>query len=1245
MKELFTPLEARQRHPILAFFARRPVTVAVLLVATAVLGMISTNLMPVELLPAGVEGKSLSVEVEYNRTGGNVSPMIVEKEVTLLVEAELSTISGITELTAVSRGTESDFYLSFDKDRDMDEAYAEVWAAVERARLRLPDTVGRIQVNRSRGDSSSWPVAFVNFSWDDGTTDPYLKLEQKIQPHLESIEGVASVNFFGTHRKFLAVDLDPEKTRSYGINLADLLQRLRGDNFRAPAGKVTIEEGDGSTLKQSRDVYLVADSRFASVEEIENLPVRPGLRLSDITRHGVEGGREHKGVYETVSVSTYVRVNRQDGATAMVFKTGDSNTVDVGKKLATGLDELRNNPEMSGFSIRVPWNQGDSIMESIENLLWTLLWGGVLAFFVLLLFLKSWRLSLMIALSIPLSMTMALAVMYFANETINLMVLMGFTLAAGMLLDNSIVVAENVFRRHSLGEEPYAAAVRGAGEVGLALILATSTTVIVFVTVVAMLDDEMLAHFMGKIGLPVCLSLGFSILLAIGVIPMTMYRMGMLKKEQKFPLRRWFVARRSKLTRRWRAGGAMRVVVLPGIALWEVMALFVGRNKDGLPGTPVVDRLAGWYESTIRAILPLRYLLTALVLSLTLFGVFWVYGAQSRTDRNQGNRDSVQLRMSFDDGSDIMVSKHALRITAIDPGSAAEQARLKTDDYILRYNDRPVDSLDDLRRLEESVPPGAVIPVQVARGKRTGTLDIVSGPSGIHGEMMDTEPLRDAIWTTYVFDVEDILLGTEGAAEKRRAAIEQGMDEEEAKLLYGRTPDEAREWFGIKDLSTSFSAGRANFWIYLDPERVAQSGDFYKRMIEAMPERAGVDVRGEFQGGDSSVSEVSVRINGPDTARLVQLADEVIVRLSSVEGLEGLRIDADEGLDEVTIGVDRQRAAAFGVEPSVLSQVIGFQLSGTSLRDYQKGENLLPLRVRFAPPADAGGNPRDPGLQDVSETRVATGAGASVAAKAMTTTSGMAKSSVGEIRRTNRKTSLRVVGTTSSEDLERIQQQVRNAMQGVKFPPGYEQELGGRFGDFEGQFTSLWTSLLWAAVLVFLVMCFLFESFLKPVCILIASLPGAMLGGFGLLYVTDTPIDGITMLGLLVLVGVVVNNGIVLVDLINRLRQQGVGRTEAIETGSRQRLRPIILTSLTTAFGLVPMAMGDAKFVGMPYYPMGRMVLGGILLSMVYTLVLVPLLYTILDDIGVAVKSWVAVIVGRKPAGGGELAPEPASAD
>lgn len=1244
MTELFTPELAQQRHPILAFFARRPITVAVMLVTVAVLGLISMNLMPLELIPGGIERKSLSVEVEYNRQGGVVSPLVIEREVTLIVEGELSTVPGITELTAVSRSDESDFNLEFDADRNMDEAYAEVWAAVERARLRLPDTVGRIQVRRRGADSGSWPVAFVNFSWEDSTEDPHIKLEQVIQPHLEAIDGVASVTFMGTHRKFIAVDLDPEKVAAYGVNTAELLQRLRGDNFRAPAGKATIEAGLGAGAHTRRDVYLIADSRFADIDEMERLPVRPGLALADITRHGVLYGQPHRGIYETESASSYVRVNRKRGATAMLFKTGDSNTVQVGDRIDASLEQLKTRPEFEGFTSRVAWNQGHSIKESIENLLWTLFWGGVLAFFVMIIFLKSWRLSLMIALSIPLSMTMALALMFFMDETINLLVLMGFTLAAGMLLDNSIVVAENVYRRSMLGEQPFAAAVRGAGEVGLALVLATSTTVIVFITVVFMLEDQTLSFFMGKIGLPVCLSIGFSILLAIGVIPMTMYGTGLLRSDKSSRLRQWFVGLRAKPLAAAKSSWPAPIWGLPLLLCWEALALVVGRNARGLPGTPIMDALALRYERAVRRMMPARWLIAIGLLLATGAGTIALQSASGQTDQNQGNRDSIQLRIGFDDGTDIMVSKHAMQVTAIAPDSAAERARLKVGDFILRYNGRPIESEADLRRLEQAGKGTALLPVTVARGKLTGTLGIAPGPTGISGIMADTEPLRDAIWQTYVFDVEDLLLGRDDAAEKRGQAIAQGMDEAQAKLMFGRTPEEAQEEFGIQTMTVSFSSGRAQFWIYLDPERVGEANDIYKRMVAALPERAGVDVRGEFSGSTSS--EVSVRINGPDTERLLVLAEEVIVRLSGIEGLEGLRVDTEEGIDEITLNVDRQRAAAFGVEPGALSQVMGFQLSGTSLRDYERGEVMLPLRVRFAPPVDETGDPRNPDLTDVAEARIVGSRGGSVAANAVTSTSGLARPQVGEVRRTNRKTSLRVVGTTSTEDLDRIESQVRAAMMGVKFPPGYSQELGGRFGRFGQQFNSLWMSLVWAAVLVFLVMCFLFESVLKPLCILFASIPGAMLGGFGLLYVTDTPVDGITMLGLLVLVGVVVNNGIVLVDLINRLRAEGFERTTAVETAARQRLRPIILTSLTTAFGLVPMAMGDAKFVGMPYYPMGRMVLGGILVSMVYTLVLVPLIYTILDDIGETVKSWLRIVFANRAKGGSaDSAPAPASAD
>lgn len=1240
--------EARRKHPVLAFFASRPITVSVILIATTVVGAVALNLMPIELMPAGFERQSISVDVPYNKANATVSPMVVERDVTLHVEAELSTIPGLVELEARSRNSGASFSLNFDGDKNLDEAYAETYAAIERARLRLPADVGRIQVRRDRSASGGWPIAFLSFYWEDDVRDPHVVLEQVVQPFLESIDGVSGVTFMGGHRKFIAVDLDPDKTRAYGVNLNELLQRLRGDNFRAPAGKVNVQEPLPTGQTTEREVYLVADSMFASIEQMERIPVAAGLTLADITRHGkYSDGREHRGVYETLSVSNYVRVNGRWGATAMVFQSGDANTVTVCNRLRDSLDELRARPDMQGFQVSVPFDQGSLITDSIRNVLDTLLWGGLLAFIVLLVFLKSWRLSLVIALSIPLAMTMALAIMYFWGESINLLVLMGFTLAAGMLLDNAIVVAENIYRRATLGEGPAVSAIRGAGEIGLALVLATGTTVIVFISVIFFSGERFMQVAMGKIGMPVCLSLLFSILIALVVIPVTMLKTRMLGESRPSRIRLHFVSWRERLAKLFDRSKLAALAAVPLILLWECVALFVGRNAHGPAQTPVMNRLAKGYGWLVERAVPARYLLAPLMLVTAFVATAFASGELERTDQNQGNRDRIQLRISFPRSSDVIVGKRALMVTELKPGSPAEKAGLRLGDFVLLYNSRQVGSIEELERIAATVPADVTVPLEVARGSSMGTLEIRGGSPGINGDLQDTQPLRDTIWNRYIFDVEDILLGKEGADIKRSQGENLlGLTPEQALARYGRTPAEAREFFGIETLSSSFSASRAQLWIYIDRERVEQSGEFYKRIVAALPERAGVEVRGGFEGGSSASSEAAVRLTGPDTVRLLQLADEVALRLGSVKGLEGVRVDTDEGMDEVTLNVDRQRASAFGVQASTMGQVLGFQLSGTQLRDYQQGEAQIPVRVRFAPPLDSQGNPRNPDLQDVTETRVPTGGTAGISAKSVSSSSGLASAGLGEIRRRNRQTSLRVVGTTSTEDLQRIQGEVESALQGIQFPPGYGREMGGRFEGFGGVMQDLIKTGIWAGLLVFLIMCFLFESFLKPVGIIVASVPSALAGGYLLLWVTGTPDDNLTRLGLLVLIGVVVNNGIVLVDLINRLRAEGVPRMEAVTMASRQRLRPILLTTLTTVFGLIPMAVGDSSFVGMPYFPMGRMVLGGMLMSMVYTLLLVPMLYLILDDVGLAIRSWGATLFAPKAKGGGaEAAPAPASAD
>jgi HAE1 family hydrophobic/amphiphilic exporter-1 len=173
-------------------------------------------------------------------------------------------------------------------------------------------------------------------------------------------------------------------------------------------------------------------------------------------------------------------------------------------------------------------------------------------------------------------------------------------------------------------------------------------------------------------------------------------------------------------------------------------------------------------------------------------------------------------------------------------------------------------------------------------------------------------------------------------------------------------------------------------------------------------------------------------------------------------------------------------------------------------------------------------------------------------------------------------------------------------------------------------------ALLLSITFVFLLMGVLFESFLLPLSI-ITTIPMAFLGVYWTLWLTGTPLDAMGAVGMVVLVGVVVNNGIVYIDLVTRLRRDGTSRTQALIEAGGRRLRPILMTALTTIFGVLPMAMGDSSFVGMPYSPLGRVVAGGLAAGTLLTLFLLPFLYSVLDDARDTSRRWLAWVVGRSP--------------
>ncbi len=220
---------------------------------------------------------------------------------------------------------------------------------------------------------------------------------------------------------------------------------------------------------------------------------------------------------------------------------------------------------------------------------------------------------------------------------------------------------------------------------------------------------------------------------------------------------------------------------------------------------------------------------------------------------------------------------------------------------------------------------------------------------------------------------------------------------------------------------------------------------------------------------------------------------------------------------------------------------------------------------------------------------------------------------IGEITRENRRTRIRLKVVSLEEDVKRLGRSINSALTDLSLPPGYEWGKGRRFQSIEESSRQRSRSWLLAIVFVFLLMGALFESFILPWAVII-TVPLSFFGVWWMLFITGTQFGLMAGIGVVILIGVVVNNAIVLVDWVNRLRETGVPRDEALIAASKQRFRPIAMTALTTMMGLLPMAVGNANLIGIPYAPMARAIIGGMLSATISTPIVVPLAYSLLDD-------------------------------
>lgn len=424
-----------------------------------------------------------------------------------------------------------------------------------------------------------------------------------------------------------------------------------------------------------------------------------------------------------------------------------------------------------------------------------------------------------------------------------------------------------------------------------------------------------------------------------------------------------------------------------------------------------------------------------------------------------------------------------------------------------------------------------------------------------------------------------------------------------------------RKRFKITQIYSFFSEqGWGGTNIKLDTKDITESKQLVDAIRKDLPKSARANVGigdqgGPGGGGGQQAQSVSVQLVGDSTQTLTELANEVVPILAKRKELTDVRVNSGDRNSELAVRVDRERALAFGFSAQEVGRFVELALRGAPLREFRRGENEVPVWVRFS-------GAEHYGSEDLESFTVRAPDGRSVPLLAMVDV--VIKPSANEVQRSNRQTTLTIQANLADKvSMPDARKAMEDTLKPLAYPPGYSYSFdGGGFQEDQEAMQQMMFNLLIALIMIYVVMAAVFESLLFPSAIMSGVL-FSVLGVFWLFWLTGTEFNIMAFIGILVLMGVVVNNGIVMIEHINNLRRRGMSRTEALVEGSRERLRPIMMTMGTAILAMVPIAISNTQLAGdgPPYFPMARAIAGGLAFSTVVSLLFLPTIYAILDDL------------------------------
>ena len=1231
------------------FIVSRPVAILMVALAAVVFGYLSLGQLPVTLMPE-LTYPTLTVRTSYP----GAAPEEVENDIGRPVEEALGVVGGLQKISSINRAGVSDVVLEFAWDTPMADATQDVLEKLDRVFLPVEATRPLIL----HFDPSLDPILELSLSGDgrrykgeEGLRRLRRLAEQQIKRELEPIKGIAAVQVRGGLEEEIHVSLDAAALRRTGISIQMVIDRLAQENINVAGG----------TLLEGRIEYMVRTlNEYENLEQMENTIVSTFegrlIRIKNLVT--VTWAHKEREILTRTDGNESVQID--------IFKEADANIVAVadrvrrmlgefdieqaregdeavaaasskrgapGPQMAMGLNALLYKSENAYMTVVADRSQ--FIESSISNVKSTAIFGGFLAIAVLYLFLRNFKSTAIIAVSIPASLLVTFAPLNSMGITLNIMSLGGLALGIGMLVDSSIVVLESIYRCKEEGDSMTQAVIRGTLEVRSAVVASTLTSVAVFFPM--MFVEGIAGQAFGDLGFAVVFSLLASAGVALFFIPMVANRtalglgttgvvaaaLGIGTLASSNPLAGkavgglfllaivigWITvavqAKRGRLASdpytkrttglwRWTSLQALRAGVPVVWRAFKVCLLFPHRQS----------RLPGWLSYIVW---PVAALLAPLVLVIGLvyaLVIRFLVGSVLEWVLGKPMVLAVMGFAAFTRGALIPVVAVAFRVVMWVPsrlvGSALSFAN-NTYPKVLRG---------------ALAHPGIVVLLMV----------VCIWFAWDAGTSLDSELLPEVHQGEFTVEVQ-LPVGTPlQETERITAPVEQAILAERdhiESLILTVGYDSAN--------STRSDEGEhsARFKVVLDD--ASRTAEVEEAVVERLRRRfvdiPDLEARVVRPVLFSSKTPIEVEIYGTDIDMLREYGAQAKAVMERLPGLADVETTLRPGAPEVQIVYDRDKLALYDLNIATVARHVRDKVKGFEATRFNLTDRRIPILVRL----NMGDRET---VEDVATLIVNPGGERPIRLSAVAdVTLGEGPS---EVRRVDGSRVALIQANLHEGSLSAAAASIRTALQDeIVWPAQLGFDIRGQSEEWERSQRSLVLALGLSLFMVYVIMAVQFESLIHPLVIMI-TIPLAFVGTFLALKLLGMNLSVVVFLGMIMLAGIVVNNAIVLVDYINTLRTRGVEKHEAIMTAGAIRLRPILMTTATTVLGLLPLALGVGDGSELRA-PMAITVISGLITSTALTLIVIPTIYSLLDGM----VAWIADARSKK----GPIAPVTLGAD